>query len=622
MKTAKQTHGELFEAVAAGILSVLTVWQLPNALDLPDQTVALGQAISVVLAVTVFLLYREAFAMHDNRLRKAAFGTGAFFSLCTVLGKPLQVSGAYTAISLLSALGSILLWALLTLLFGAALLVLFRAASGITTRTKNAEKESTFSRLSGNGFIVFLFLLLCWVPFWLAFWPGTFVYDSGTQFYTYYDWVITTHHPILHTLLLGFCMSLGIDSTEDGSATTGLAVYSAVQMILLAAMLAYAIHWMRRRAVPTGVRITVTLLFAIFPFYPIWSFSAQKDVLFGGLAMLFVLQLVDLWLDGYRLLQSPWRIAGFIATAVLMMLMRNNGVYALLVLAPFGIVWAKGARWRVTALLAGCVAAYLAANGALIWATEATSACKVEFLSIPLQQIARTLRDDPAAIAEDTDGVIDTLYDTSPAEVYNPQVADPVKWATYYDEVDENVPQLLSLWVRMGVHHLQSYAEAFLVQNLPYYLPGAPMAYRFDLGVVQMDMFPIEEHSYFPALRELCQKYDQTLTLWGLPGARLLSDTAFFVWLAIAGFALAWYRRQKHLMAGFLYLLAIWATCLVGPVAIIRYMLALFYAVPILWATLFVPVVEKTNVNGQTGLQNVTDGADRLSMAETSAENT
>lgn len=574
-------------AAAALVISVLAVWRLPDALGLGEGGPAFAsQPLSIVLVAALFLLFRHAFLCGDVRLKRISLIVGLLFSAFTVAGKRLEADGAFKAVTWGTALNGLFLWLLFALVFGAGLLLVYEGAKRLVEREPATGTESLFSRLLGNGFVVFALLLLCWIPVWLAFWPGTFVYDSGTQFYTYLDWELTTHHPLLHTLMMGWLMMLGINWSADGSAAVGLAIYCAVQMAMMAGILAYACRWLRKRNAPLFARVFVTLLFALFPFYAIWSFCAQKDTLFGGLILLFVLQLVDLWRDDYATLRKPWRIAGFVLTAVLMMLMRNNGLYAFLLMVPFAIVWAKGARPRVAGLLAGCVAAFLLVNGALVWVTEAASPCKVEFLSIPLQQIARTLRDDPAAIAEDTDGVLDALYGGESGQYYVPAVADPVKWATDYDAVDESIPELISLWARMGVRHMKSYAEAFLVQNLPYFLPGAEMIYRFDLGVVQMDLYHIDEHSYFPGLRGVIETYDKTLSLFHIPGVRLLSDTAFFVWLAIAGLGWAAYRREKRWTAAFALLLGLWCTCLVGPVAIIRYMLGFFYAVPVLLAAM------------------------------------
>ena len=571
---------------AALTLAVLAVWRMPDALGLPSGSVAFaGHPLSVALVAAIFLLFRHAFACGDVRLRNISGGIGLVFSGFTVVGKQMEAAGTLPPFGWGTALGGLLSLLLLALVYGSAVLLIYQGAEAITQQKPASQKESLFSRILGNGFVVLPFLMLCWVPVWLAFWPGTFMHDAVTQFYTYLDWQHSAHHPLLHTLLMSSCIMLGIDNSPDGSAAIGLAIYSVVQMLLLASMLAYACHWLRRRSAPLWFRACLTLLFALFPFYSLWSFNAQKDVLFAGLAMLFVLQLTDVWREGFSL----WRIVRFGLLALLMMLMRNNGVYALLFLIPFAVLWAKGRRLRTGGLLAGCAVLYFLANGLLMWSLEATSPSKVEFMSIPLQQIARTLRDDPAATEADTDGLLDILYGGSSAEVYVPLVADPVKWATIDDTVDEYLPELLSLWVKMSAGHLKPYAEAFLAQNLPYFLPGTNMLYRFDMGIAQIELYPIEEHSYFPALRTLYQGYEQTLTLFGLPGVRLLSDTAFYVWLCIAGLGLALYRRESQWIVSFVFLLGIWATCLVGPVAIMRYMLSFFYAVPVLLGAMLAP---------------------------------
>ena len=381
-------------------------------------------------------------------------------------------------------------------------------------------------------------------------------------------------------------MMLGIDMHLEGYATYGLAIYCAVQMVLLAVCVAYACWWMKRRHVPVWARLFVTLLFAIGPFYAPWPFCAQKDVLFAALVLLFCLQLVDLWQFGMK----PVRLIFFVVIAVLMMLFRNNGVYALALLLPLAIWWGKGRRIRIGALLAGCMALYLIINTTMIHLMQATEGSKVEILSIPLQQIARTLRDDPEAIALDEEGVLETLYgETEPASIYHDQIADPVKWAVDYEMLDENIPQLLKLWARMGVGHLKTYIEAFMVQNLPYILPYSDMLYNFDMTVHQIEFFPIKQHSFYPALRKVYMEYDETLSFMGIPGTRLMSDTAFFVWLTLIGLVYAMYRRERGLMMAFAFLLAIWFTCLLGPVALMRYMLGLFYTTPVLFAYLLIP---------------------------------
>lgn len=516
----------------------------------------------------------------DRRLLACCLGLGALYAFAVTAGGQLRAHGAFSGDALAGTGRFVLLWAAFALaLCGVFLLV-------NAQRARAPKKESWLSRLSGNGFLIFLVLAACWARVWLAFYPGHFSADSLTQFESYYNEEPYAHHPLLHTALLGFCMMKGIDLHPEGYATWGLALYCAVQLALLAACVACACWWMKRRGVPVWARLMVTALFAIGPFYAPWAFCAQKDVLFGALAMIFALQLVDAWEYGMK----AARMVSFVLIALLMMLLRNNGVYALALLIPFAIWWCRGRRVKMAALLCLCAALYLAVNGTMISLMDAEKGSKVEILSIPLQQMARTLRQHPEAMELDEDGVIETLYGgTSPAEVYHPQISDPVKWAADYDVVDESIPDLLKLWARMGVKHFDTYVEAFMIQNLPYILPYSDMLYNFDFTVHQIEFFPIEQESQNPELRAAFEEYDRTLSYKGIPGTRLMADAAFCVWLCMAGFAYALYRRETGGMLAFGFLLAVWFTCLLGPVAIMRYLLALYYAVPVLLAWLLIP---------------------------------
>lgn len=517
--------------------------------------------------------------LRDRRLLVCAGLPAAFFALMTVLGGDLRANGALRQPLWQSAV----LFVLWTFLFGVLLLTAFALLSRQSQRVP--ATEGVLGRISGSFAAAFLLLLICWVPVWLAFWPGHFSPDSITQFYAYYNEDHSTHHPLLHTLLLGFCMMVGIDHHPEGYATGGLALYCGIQLVLVAVGVAYAVSWLRRRGAPVWARLIVLLLFALNPFYAPWNFYAQKDVLFGVLVLLFCLQLADLWQFGMK----PLHIVGFAAIAVLMMLLRNNGIYALMLLLPFAVWWSKGKRVQMAALLAGCMALYVAVNAGMMYVLYASEGSKVEILSIPLQQIARTIRENPSARDLDTEGVLDELFgETDIAEVYSEQIADPLKWSVDYDLLDENIPALLSLWLKMGIRHFDTYVEAFLAQNLPYLLPYSDMIQTFDFGVQQIEWFPIEETSYLPGLRAAYEEYEQTLQFMGIPGTRLLSDAAFYAWLALAGFAYACYRKCYGWMAAFGFLIAVWLTCLLGPVAIMRYMLGLYDAVPVLWAMMFV----------------------------------
>lgn len=576
---------------AAAVVALLCAWRLPRTLGLgADSTAIASHAVSVALAAGLYLLIKRALGFRDRALNRIGYGLGALFAVLTAVGGELAATGELAPLTWLGALDGLVTVLPLAMAYGAVIVLALRRVDGMAARPAREGVEPLWRRVLGNGFVAFLVMLACWIPVWLAFWPGFFNADNVTQFYGYYDNMHSAHHPLLHTQLLGGLMMLGIDNSAEGSPAVGLALYCVVQMVLLAAMLAYACAWLRRRGAPFWPRMAVLAAFAAMPFYALWPMCAHKDVLFSALVLMVALQLCDLWRDGFRLLKSPLRIGAFVVTAALMMLFRNNGVYAFVLLTPFVVLLARSKRLRVLLLCAACVAVYVGANAYLFHVTSAEPGSTVEMLSIPLQQIGRTLREQPDALDEADRALIETLYgEGDPSAIYDATLADALKWAISYDALDENLPQLLGLWVRLGLRYPLPYLEAFLVQSLPYLSPGAPMRTHLEIGVAQLELMPIEEHSFLPWLRAPYEAYNDTLMFMGLPCIRLLSDPAVFAWLSLIGLCYALCRRRRGVAAGFLFGLSVWGTCLLGPVAAIRYVLSLYYIAPVLWAALLAP---------------------------------
>ena len=570
---------------AAVLIAALAVWRLSDVVTMPSSPwVYWPLAVALFAAFTALSML--AFANRDRRLAWVSYPCGFLFACFAVLGKPISEQHALPTGTMWTLAGMFLSVAVFTALFGAAIMLTYRTALRWLSRpAKISAKESRVSRLTGNWLFAFFVLLLCWVPVWLAFYPGTFRYDADTQFFSYMDGMLTTHHPLLHTLLMSWILDLG--NTLD-SLTLGVALYDGLQLALTAAILAYACVWLRRRGAPTALRVAVLALFALLPLYPLWAFSATKDVLFGGFVLLLCLQMVDLWCDGAVWFRSPVRVGLFALTAVLMMLLRNNGVYAFCLALPFAVLIAKGRRARTALLFAVCVALYLGANQLLMTACDAEGGSTVEMLSIPLQQTMRAAT--RGTVSDDDREMLSELfweYEGDWADLYTPLCADNVKWNLDEDVLSADPGGYLALWARVGRQNPRLYLEAFLEQNLPYFYPGAKMEYNIVLGQLPMDLYTLEEHSLLPGLKPFYQAYDKTLTVFGLQGTQLLSDNAVMVWLTLLLLGFALYRKQRGTVIAALFLLAIWCTCLMGPIAVMRYLLGFFYTTPVLLAAAF-----------------------------------
>ena len=57
--------------------------------------------------------------------------------------------------------------------------------------------------------VTWLIIFVCWIPVFLAFYPGAFVYDAQDEYIQVVARTFTTHHPLTHVLLLGGAVGFG-----------------------------------------------------------------------------------------------------------------------------------------------------------------------------------------------------------------------------------------------------------------------------------------------------------------------------------------------------------------------------------------------------------------------------
>lgn len=115
----------------------------------------------------------------------------------------------------------ITLWlqlAAFTVIFTGLSLLLWRLMDGLQDRGVSFAGK-TVNKITGvfnvtdaqADVAAFLFLLLCWLPVFLAVYPGFFVYDAQDEYIQVATRVFSTHHPLVHVLLLGECSAASIN---------------------------------------------------------------------------------------------------------------------------------------------------------------------------------------------------------------------------------------------------------------------------------------------------------------------------------------------------------------------------------------------------------------------------
>lgn len=166
-----------------------------------------------------------------------------------------------------------------------------RQRNGQLTCSKKApdagqQQSSGWKKLLRSPILRCAFLLfLCWLPVFLAVYPGFFAYDATDELQEVLTGQYVTRHPLLHVLMLGKAVS-GIQKLT-GSYNIGIGVYVLAQMAIMALLLGWTMQQLQTRA----GRVCGLLFYGLFPVVPMYVLCTSKDMPYtaGMLAVLVLL---------------------------------------------------------------------------------------------------------------------------------------------------------------------------------------------------------------------------------------------------------------------------------------------------------------------------------------------
>ncbi len=461
-------------------------------------------------------------------------------------------------------------------------------------------------------------IFLCWVPVFLAYYPSVFAYDAEGQLYQVIAGDYSTHHPLLHTLFLGAFFRLG---GALGSYSAGMAVHSAAQMLLMAAAFGWGLAFLYQRRIPRWVRILLLLFYAFFPANSVLSLSTTKDVLFSALVMCDTLCLYQMVCDR-KMRVGRREKAVYVVLTVLMLLFRNNAVYAYAVSIPVlwlgmgriradgkhqeGVWEAKKARRAYLGMTFMILLLFAAGSFSLKAATHARNGSPREMLSVPLQQMARTRVKAEAELEPSMRQELENYLSSEWVfAAYNPHLADPVKNRAV---IHDNPKGLIETWIRLGWEHPAIYIDAFLDNSMGlWFLQDTSHAQVYGIGTrsgfgylsTDNRQMPagceIVEHSFLPGLRAFMEKIvsDNAYGKW--PVVRLLFAPALYWWLLYLYLVTALYRKKYREILPAVFLAAYYLTLLLSPTVLVRYMYPFMVTVPVI-----LPCLMTENTNGES----------------------
>ena len=145
------------------------------------------------------------------------------------------------------------------------------------------EKWKAGNRKRGEILFPWIAIVIGWMPTLLAYYPGIFAYDAPNQIIQVLNSSYSTHHPIVHTILMGRLFQLG---HALGDNNLGVLFYSLIQMFILAFSFAYCLNSLYKLGLKKKYIVILTGIIILFPVNSILAVSLTKDVLFAAFTLL------------------------------------------------------------------------------------------------------------------------------------------------------------------------------------------------------------------------------------------------------------------------------------------------------------------------------------------------
>lgn len=547
-------------ATAAAFISVLSMtsyrWEM---------AFRAGSHLYLVLLVGLTLWYKRTLPLLKGRLGRFAAMGGLIFGLGQPVGEVLLMGGGIRDILLLVpgywCFYTAVLAFLFTLLDKPPCLKPLPQGKGIAGLLSGLLNGSTKSTL-----LVWGLLFLCWLPYFLVFYPALSSPDISHQMSMALGFVtFTAHHPPLHSAYLGLCMTLG--KSLLGSYAAGVALATLLQMLALALLFALTLRRMVGLQISFSWRLAAFLLYALAPVFGWYAVTLWKDVWLGGFSLLFLLCVVEISRKRAAYFRSPSGLALFALASLGVLLSKNNGIYLLLLTMAGMIACYKGCRRQLAAWAACCLLVLKLVEGPVYSALNIQPGGVGEALSVPMLQIGRAVMEDRGkdAIPEKDRAIINEIlpFDQLP-ELYNYIVSDSIKSTFNAAAFSKDPARYAALWLRLGLRYPSAYIRAFLEHGAGYFYPDS------QTGVFSIDPYwgidQITDEAPLTPTRAARWVQNHIGFERNIPGFSMLFSIGFVFWALLFACLYTLYKRRWLLLVPMLFPFAVWLTSIASPV--------------------------------------------------------
>lgn len=487
------------------------------------------------------------------------------------------------------------------------LLKILPFAEKILAKINIKQVDELFFKPTKKCFLLcFLFISICHLPLFIAYFPGAFTYDTYHQAHFFFDNNPIEINPFAHNYLVYLTL---LFSKKFHTPIWGVFIYTLFQSLITIGAFSYCINFLSKYKTAFWIKALSLLFFALYPSHAVFHLVATKDALFSAFMLLFIIFSAEMIIDKTEFANNKKRVMLFISAAILMMMFRLNAALIYALCLPFTAIY-----FIKTCGKKSLNALFILIIPILFYAgyTQIKTMCGVippqvaSSLSVPLQQLGyvRCVHDN---ILTETDKAVFEEIMPGRAFSYDPMTVDALKVDddNMHSYAIENFyktrkKEFWQLYYKWGKEYKKDYVNAFLIMNYPYWYPP----YRLEPNDLHYYLFTynrwndfwgikIEERNYLPKLRKLYDRIFLKSDFNRNPVLFFLFSLAVNTWFIIFCLFILIQKRRYDLIISLMSVYVSYITLLCGPMALFRYVYPNFVILPVIWAYCFGKFDEK-----------------------------
>lgn len=478
--------------------------------------------------------------------------------------------------------------------------LLIKQSETVQEKIKNIKYNKKIEEIFFSGnlksfWYCFIFILICHIPAFLAYYPGIFTYDLLYQitFFTKGEWIEI--HPLLHNVILLIAMLI---NKTFNSETLGVLCYTIFQTSIVFSIYAYCINALSKHKVNFYLKLFTLLFFALHPMSHVFSIISTKDVLFSTFVLFFIVQLLELFQNKEEYINNTKNRIKFLITIFLIFTLRHNGLCSYLAFLPILLFFNKNQfKKAIIVFVVPIILCFIYGEfkkiGGIKPAPIATG------IGIPLQQMAKVRKNNKNLDKKDIE-TFRKLVGQEREMNYNPMTVDPVKQDNellHSDTIEtalKNPMPYIKLWIKWGIENPKEYIDAFLSNNFTYWYPNMNYVYIYPhYFIVTRNSWDnifgvkVKQETRCPKLKEIYDNLFLKTSFEAVPVLSSFFSISFNIWFNLLAFFIILYKRKYNLAIPLSFNFILLFFILFGPVSLTRYVYFNYLLVPIFIVAMF-----------------------------------